>query len=98
MSDGNDDWGDGRAAPVNRGAGAGRGRGGRGRGSHGGCGGFLGAGGACICPKCGQRVPHDAGVPCLQERCPNCGVAMVREGSPHHQEIEKRRADLDETH
>ena len=75
----------------------GRGRGGRGRGSHGGCGGFLGAGGACICPKCGQRVPHNAGVPCLEERCPSCGVAMVREGSPHHQEIEGRRLSRDET-
>ena len=39
---------------MGQGSGAGRGRGGRGRGSHGGCGGFLGAGGACICPKCGH--------------------------------------------
>ena len=79
------------------GGGFGRGRGGRGRGSHAGHGGFLGAGGTCICPKCGQRVPHSAGVPCLNERCPNCGVAMVREGSPHHQEIESRRAAEDES-
>lgn len=80
----------------------GRGAGGGGRGSGGGraggmgggsgAGGGMGAGGACICPKCGQRAAHQPGVPCLNERCPSCGVAMVREGSPHHQEIERRRA------
>lgn len=54
-------------------------------------GGGLGAGGACLCPKCGRTVPHRAGVPCLEERCPDCGAAMVREGSPHHEEIVRRR-------
>ena len=54
-------------------------------------GGGMGAGGACICPKCGHREPHKPGVQCLEERCPECGSAMVREGSAHHQQIESRR-------
>lgn len=68
------------------GGGGGRG-GGRGQG-----GGGMGGSGSCICPKCGQRTAHRAGAPCLEERCPTCGVALVREGSLHHQEIESRRA------
>jgi len=76
---------------TGRGRGQGRGRGaeGSGRRHRGGQG--IGAGGFCICPKCGWRAPHRAGVPCLDERCPTCGVAMLREGSPHHQEVESRR-------
>jgi hypothetical protein len=79
---------------MQTGQGSGRGAGG-GRGGSG-AGGGMGGGGFCVCPKCGQREPHQPGVPCLQERCPSCGVAMVREGSPHHQEIESRRAGSDE--
>jgi hypothetical protein len=79
--------GRGQGMQAGRGAdrGSGRGRGGSGEG------GGMGGGGFCICPKCGKRVPHQPGTPCLQERCPSCGVALVREGSPHHQEIENRR-------
>ena len=73
-----------------RGGGRGMGGGGMGGGGRGGAG--LGAGGFCVCPKCGHRAPHQPGVPCMQERCPTCAVALVREGSPHHQEIEARRA------
>lgn len=54
----------------------------------------LGRGGNCICLKCGERVPHTAGVPCAEEVCPKCGAKMVREGSYHHrllQEQEGRR-------
>jgi len=81
---------------MQTGSSAGRGKG-RGGGGGGGGGGGMGSIGSCICPKCGQRVPHFAGAPCLHERCPHCGVALVREGSPHHQEIENRRAAKETT-
>ena len=63
------------------------GRGGRGRGRGKGRGGGLGRmggpkaagpGGYCICPNCGHRLPHQAGVPCYQLRCPQCGTQMLR--------------------
>lgn len=67
--------------------------GGRGRGMGGGPGSArMGAGGSCVCPKCGHTQEHQPGVPCLEERCSECGTAMVREGSPHHREIEERKA------
>jgi len=63
-----------------RGMGMGR-RGGRGGGRMGRMGGSkaAGPGGFCVCPSCGHRVPHQAGVPCYQLRCPNCGTQMLRE-------------------
>jgi hypothetical protein len=45
----------------------------------------MGQGGWCVCVACGHRQPHNAGVPCREERCPKCGKAMLREGSAHHQ-------------
>ena len=60
------------------GGGQGQGRGGQGRGRLGGPRG-VGAGGACLCPKCGHREPHKVGVPCLRTPCPKCGTAMTRE-------------------
>lgn len=58
--------------------GGGQGQGGQGRGRFGGplAG---GASGTCLCPKCGNREPHERGVPCLQKQCPKCGTAMTRE-------------------
>ena len=59
------------------GRGKGRGMGGR----------FAGAGrgrlsqgpaGDCICPKCGHKVSHQRGIPCLEMKCPKCGIALVR--------------------
>jgi len=64
-----------------RGGGFGRGRGlGRGgRGRMGGTKAGAGPGGFCVCPSCGHKVPHQAGVPCYQVNCPKCGTRMVRE-------------------
>ena len=38
-----------------------------------------GAGGreTCICPKCGYETPHIRGVPCIQQKCPNCGSPLI---------------------
>jgi len=47
-----------------------------GRGRMGGFG--AGPGGECVCPSCGERVPHQAGVPCYTVKCPKCGTPMVR--------------------
>jgi predicted amidophosphoribosyltransferase len=51
----------------------------------------MGAGGNCICPKCGAKQPHRAGIPCREERCPKCGTRMVREGSYHHELIQEKK-------
>jgi len=60
-----------------RGFGAGNGAGrGSGRGRGGGMG--LGPGGECVCPACGKRIPHTRGVPCYQQKCPQCGSPMTR--------------------
>ena len=81
--------GGGGAGQMGRGGGgSGNWRGGRcGPGGAG-----LGAAGSCVCPKCGGTYPHTPGEPCMQARCPDCGVALVREGSPHHQEILRHRS------
>lgn len=80
--------GGGGGGGMGRGGGGGRG-GGRGQG------GGLGSGGVCLCPKCGHRAPHLPGNPCLDQRCPECGSALVREGSPTHQKITERRGSKD---
>lgn len=54
--------------------------------------GGMGAGGMCICLKCGAQKPHEDGVPCRDERCPNCGKPMFREGSYHHREFLRKQA------
>ena len=44
-------------------------------------GGFAaGPGGTCICtnPECQTELPHQAGVPCYQMKCPKCGSPMIR--------------------
>jgi hypothetical protein len=65
-----------RGATVTSGRQAGKcGRGG-GRMQSGKAGGPVGN---CVCPNCGNRTPHQRGVPCYQINCPNCGAKMTRE-------------------
>ena len=52
----------------------------------------MGDGGFCICPKCDEKINHNDGVPCKQERCPECGAKMLREGSHHHKLLLEKRA------
>lgn len=42
-------------------------------------GGFAaGPGGYCVCPNCGEKVPHQLGTPCFEQKCSKCGTAMTR--------------------
>lgn len=45
----------------------------------------MGPFGYCVCPKCEKKFPHGRGVKCQEERCPECGAKMLREGSYHYQ-------------
>ena len=66
--------GEGRGMGQGSGQGLGRG-GGRGRNSGGG----YSIGGYCVCAKCGAKVAHQQGVPCTNQKCPQCGTTMIRE-------------------
>ncbi len=66
--------GSGKGRNMGQGKGEGRG-GGRGRNK----GGAYGAGGYCICAKCGEKVPHQRGIKCTKLKCPGCGHTMIRE-------------------
>jgi len=52
---------------------------------------YMGGGGLCVCPKCNYRVTHKSGVPCQDERCPNCNAKLLREGSEHHKAFLKKK-------
>ena len=39
----------------------------------------AGAGGNCVCPSFGIKVPHQVGVPCYDLGCPGCGQRMTRD-------------------
>ncbi|MBW2984534.1 DUF134 domain-containing protein [Candidatus Woesearchaeota archaeon] len=65
----------GRGQGMAQGAGRGQGRGmGRGAGMGQGYGGPK----ECKCPKCGEKVPHVRGQPCVKQKCPKCGTMMIR--------------------
>jgi NAD-dependent SIR2 family protein deacetylase len=51
----------------------------------------MGPMGYCICPKCNYKTPHRRGIPCQEEKCPRCGTKMLREGSYHHDLLEKKK-------
>jgi len=55
---------------------SGRAGGGQGKGRGGGSG--AGPGGFCVCPACGEKVPHQQGIPCFEVKCPKCGTMMTR--------------------
>ena len=67
------------AGPMTGGKGTGRGAGaggGGGRGRMGGKG--LGPDGECVCPQCGEKAPHQRGIPCYEQKCPKCNTPMTR--------------------
>ena len=64
----------GKGKNMGQGQGMGRG-GGRGRNK----GGAFGAGGFCVCAKCGTKVSHERGIKCTTIKCPECGHTMIRE-------------------
>ncbi len=77
--------GRGRSDTMPRGFGMGSGRGGgggRGSSTEGGAGRMggtaRGPGGFCVCPSCGEKLPHTAGQPCTNVVCPKCGTKMTR--------------------
>lgn len=72
--------GNGAGPPWGSGPGTGRGTGREGMGAGRMRGTRAGAGpsGACVCPSCGARMPHQAGTPCYDLSCPKCGVKMAR--------------------
>ncbi len=51
----------------------------------------MGPFGNCICPACGYKKPHTPRIPCREEKCPKCGVGLVREGSYHDDLIKKKK-------
>lgn len=62
--------------------GRGRGQAGAGRGVGIGAGRGAGAGRAggpaeCVCPKCGNAIPHARGTRCIEQKCPKCGTNMI---------------------
>jgi len=53
----------------------------------------MGAGGHCVCPKCGEKTLHHSGTPCQEEHCPKCGAKLLREDSYHHQLFRQKQEE-----
>ncbi len=34
----------------------------------------------CYCPRCGETVSHQRGIPCTEMFCPTCNSPMIRQG------------------
>jgi NAD-dependent dihydropyrimidine dehydrogenase PreA subunit len=62
-------WGQGRGRGGGMGSGCGCGRGSRQKPD---------VIGECYCPACDVSMPHKAGIPCSQTKCPYCGNPMIR--------------------
>ncbi len=66
-------------APNGQGkCGGGKGQGASGGGKRMGGGRGMGQCGECVCPSCGETVPHEPGIPCIDMTCPKCGSPMTR--------------------
>ena len=50
----------------------------RGRGAGRGGGYARGQPAECYCPNCGNKEPHQLGVPCYTKKCSKCGSPMTR--------------------
>jgi hypothetical protein len=35
--------------------------------------------GYCLCPECGMKISHQAGIPCRRVICPECKINMIRD-------------------
>jgi len=51
----------------------------------------MGPSGTCVCLKCGYSISKRRGVPCLDEKCPKCGAALVRKGGDHYFKANKTK-------
>jgi predicted DNA-binding protein (UPF0251 family) len=38
---------------------------------------IFGGSSECVCPKCGEKAPHQRGIPCFMIKCPKCGTPMA---------------------